>query len=49
MAKSQVSPDSLGAGYVVFFLYSGLVGVLAMVLVAIVARFPPAKTSAAAG
>ena len=46
MAKSHVSPDSLGAGYVVFFLYSGLVGVLAMVLTAIVARFP-AKESAA--
>lgn len=47
MAKSHVSPDSLGAGYVVFFLYSGLVGVLAMVLVAIVARFPPARPGGA--
>ena len=47
MAKSQVSPDSLGAGYVVFFLYSGLVGVLAMVLVAIVARFPAGGARAA--
>lgn len=49
MAKSHVSPDSLGAGYVVFFLYSGLVGVLAMFLVAIVARFPTTKTEGVTG
>jgi PAT family beta-lactamase induction signal transducer AmpG len=38
MARSHVAPVSLGAGYVVFFLYSGLVGILAMVLAVIVAR-----------
>jgi PAT family beta-lactamase induction signal transducer AmpG len=38
MAHSQVSPASLGAGYVVFFIYAGLVGVLAMILATIVAR-----------
>ncbi|HKT55003.1 MAG TPA: permease, partial [Caulobacteraceae bacterium] len=38
MAKSHVAPDALGAGYVVFFLYSGLVGLGAMILAAIVAR-----------
>ncbi|HEY5289573.1 MAG TPA: MFS transporter [Caulobacteraceae bacterium] len=38
MAKAHVAPASLGVGYVVFFLYSGLVGVLAMVLVSLVAR-----------
>ena len=37
MSKSQVSPSALGAGYVTFFLYSGLVGVLSMVLAVIVA------------
>ena len=37
-AKSGVAPSALGAGYVVFFLYSGLVGVLAMVLALAVAR-----------
>jgi MFS transporter, PAT family, beta-lactamase induction signal transducer AmpG len=37
MAKSQVSPAALGSGYVVFFLYSGLIGVAAMVLVLLVA------------
>jgi PAT family beta-lactamase induction signal transducer AmpG len=38
MAKAHVAPASLGVGYVVFFIYSGLVGVLAMVLVGLVAR-----------
>ena len=38
MAKSQVAPSSLGAGYLVFFLYSGAVGVIAMVLAFAVAR-----------
>jgi PAT family beta-lactamase induction signal transducer AmpG len=37
-AHSHVSPVSLGAGYVVFFIYAGLVGVLAMILATIVAR-----------
>jgi PAT family beta-lactamase induction signal transducer AmpG len=48
MAKSHVAPVSLGAGYVVFFLYAGLVGVLAMVLTAIVARFPARAEASAA-
>jgi len=38
MEKSHVSPASLGAGYMVFFFYSGLVGLAAMVLVVLVAR-----------
>jgi PAT family beta-lactamase induction signal transducer AmpG len=38
MAKSHVSPSALGAGYVAFFFYSGLVGVLSMVLAVLVAR-----------
>jgi PAT family beta-lactamase induction signal transducer AmpG len=38
MAHSHVSSASLGAGYVVFFIYAGLVGVLAMILATIVAR-----------
>ena len=38
MAKSHVSPAALGSGYVVFFFYSGLVGVAAMVIVLLVAR-----------
>jgi len=38
MAKSHVSPAALGAGYLVFFIYAGLVGVGAMVLAAVVAR-----------
>ncbi len=38
MSRSQVTPAALGAGYVAFFLYAGLVGVAAMVLAALVAR-----------
>ena len=38
MTKSHVAPSALGAGYMVFFLYSGLVGVLSMVLAVWVAR-----------
>jgi len=49
MEKSHVSPASLGAGYMVFFFYSGLVGLAAMVLVVLVARKtgfrPPARTT----
>jgi PAT family beta-lactamase induction signal transducer AmpG len=37
-AKSHVSPSALGAGYVAFFFYSGLVGVLSMILAVVVAR-----------
>jgi hypothetical protein len=36
----------LGAGYVLFFLYSGLVGIVAMILVGLVARGEPAKAAA---
>jgi PAT family beta-lactamase induction signal transducer AmpG len=38
MAKSHVAPASLGAGYMVFFFYSGVVGIAAMVLAVLVAR-----------
>jgi PAT family beta-lactamase induction signal transducer AmpG len=41
LAKSHVDPASLGAGYVVFFLYSGAVGIVAMVLSVIVSRLKP--------
>jgi len=39
--KSHVSPAALGVGYVTFFIYSGLVGVLAMALAVVVARKSP--------
>jgi PAT family beta-lactamase induction signal transducer AmpG len=50
-ADLGVGPASLGAGYVVFFIYSGLVGVVGIILAAMVAarqREPesPAATSA---
>lgn len=39
---AQVAPAALGAGYVVFFIYSALIGVVAIVLTFIVAaRTPP--------
>jgi PAT family beta-lactamase induction signal transducer AmpG len=38
MSKSHVSPAALGAGYVAFFIYSGLIGVVSMVLAVLVAR-----------
>jgi PAT family beta-lactamase induction signal transducer AmpG len=38
MEKSQVSPAALGAGYLVFFLYSSLIGVVAVILAFMVAR-----------
>jgi len=41
MARSAVTPAALGAGYVVFFLYSGVVGLGAMVLAVLVARGSP--------
>lgn len=47
MAKSQVSPAALGAGYVTFFLYSGLVGVLAMALAGLVAWLERPKAKGA--
>ncbi|MFI4934870.1 MAG: AmpG family muropeptide MFS transporter [Caulobacterales bacterium] len=47
MAKSHVAPAALGAGYVVFFLYSGIVGMGAMALAVAVARLqkPPAASA----
>jgi PAT family beta-lactamase induction signal transducer AmpG len=45
MAKSQVTPAALGAGYLVFFLYSGIVGLAAMVLAVVVARLQPRAAS----
>ncbi|WP_421936916.1 AmpG family muropeptide MFS transporter [Phenylobacterium sp.] len=41
MEKSQVSPAALGAGYLVFFIYSSLIGVVAIVLAFMVARRQP--------
>lgn len=41
MAKSHVAPAALGAGYVTFFFYSGLVGVFSMILAVIVAWRTP--------
>ncbi|MBI3678598.1 MAG: MFS transporter [Proteobacteria bacterium] len=38
MAKSHVAPAALGAGYIVFFIYSGLVGIASMILAVLVAR-----------
>ena len=46
LAKSQVDPAALGAGYLVFFLYSGLVGLGAMVLAVLVARGSGTKPAA---
>jgi PAT family beta-lactamase induction signal transducer AmpG len=46
MEKSHVSPQALGVGYVVFFLYSAGIGLLAIVLVLIVAAKQPAEASA---
>ena len=45
MEKSQVSPGALGAGYLVFFIYSSLIGVVAIVLAFMVARRQPATPS----
>ncbi|WP_337185208.1 MFS transporter [Phenylobacterium sp.] len=42
MEKSQVSPAALGAGYVLFFLYSSALGVAAVVLAFMVAGRQPA-------
>ena len=46
LEKSQVSPQALGVGYLVFFLYSAGIGVLAIVLVLIVAAKQPAHAAA---
>jgi PAT family beta-lactamase induction signal transducer AmpG len=46
MAKSQVTPAALGAGYFAFFVYSAVIGIAGIVLVFIVAaqmkKLPPA-------
>jgi len=47
MEKSQVSPAALGAGYLVFFLYSSLIGVAAVILAFMVARRQRRKDAAA--
>jgi PAT family beta-lactamase induction signal transducer AmpG len=41
MAKSQVTPHALAAGYVVFFLYAGGIGVLSMILATLIATRKP--------
>ena len=46
MEKSHVAPAALGAGYMVFFFYSGLVGVLSMILAVIVSRRAKAAETA---
>ena len=46
LEKSQVSPQALGAGYLVFFVYSAGIGFLAIVLVLIVAARQPARSAA---
>jgi len=46
LEKSQVSPQALGAGYLVFFVYSAGIGFLAIVLVLIVAARQPARAAA---
>jgi PAT family beta-lactamase induction signal transducer AmpG len=38
MTKSHVEPSALGAGYMVFFFYSGLVGIASMILAVLVYR-----------
>ena len=43
MEKSQVTPAALGAGYLVFFLYSAALGVAAVILAFIVAGRQPPK------
>ena len=43
--KANVTPAALGAGYFTFFLYSSLIGVVAVVLTFMVARRQPPKAS----
>ena len=45
MERSHVSPAALGAGYVTFFLYSIVIGVVAIILAAIVQRQTPRKAA----
>ena len=46
MEKSQVTPAALGAGYLVFFLYSAALGVAGVILAFMVAGRPPPKPEA---
>jgi PAT family beta-lactamase induction signal transducer AmpG len=46
-AKSGVTPAALGSGYVVFFLYSAAIGVIAIVLAFVVAARQPKPAEAA--
>jgi MFS transporter, PAT family, beta-lactamase induction signal transducer AmpG len=46
MSKSQVSPQALGAGYLVFFFYSAMIGVMAIGLALWVAARQPAEAAA---
>jgi PAT family beta-lactamase induction signal transducer AmpG len=41
MQKSHVLPAALGAGYVTFFIYSGVIGIGSMILAVLVARASP--------
>ena len=43
MERSQVTPAALGAGYLVFFLYSAALGVAGVILAFMVAGRPPPK------
>ena len=47
MEKSQVTPAALGAGYLVFFLYSAALGVAGVILAFMVAGRPPPKPEVA--
>jgi PAT family beta-lactamase induction signal transducer AmpG len=47
-AKTGVTPAALGVGYVVFFTYTAIAGVAAVILTAVVARRPHPKADEAA-
>ena len=47
LARSGVGPAALGSGYTVFFIYSTLIGIFAVILTFVLARSQ--KTAAAAG
>ena len=46
-SKIQIAPASLGVGYAIFFIYSCLIGVLAIILTLIISRRQPATAAAA--
>ena len=46
VARSGVSPAALGTGYMVFFAYSALIGVFALVLAVMVQRRQQAEEGA---